>query len=654
LKVLPLSTGARALIEKKFVSILKQTLEEVRTSCREVDMLDTVSASGSGSEEEKKQRKPSKKRKHTGELVGSSSYQNDNLPDLMDAIFSVMDVVIASTKPTTSTSEEGINSSFSAEYMKTVIRTAAEEAAVVLGSWISLCQTALKIRDPDTEHLQSWIAPFIEIWNSHTAEAEETSLILFSRHCTPPILSLLRAVKDRKSSKVDWAPQLEQLISRNIMNPAKAAKWENPDSDLLSRLTKLSVLQDTANTSQLFEVAIRSIQPHGSRRRRPNDDTWLQTVFKTLKDAMPASNAASNRRAVGALLQCAIDHKLGLDLADLQIMTSEYALPEGRDGWELLATIIKLDANVFLIPNEEQDLLKELLDRITKTSIEDSWTQVSDQVVSEVLVPLMGDFAKARDLSGFLRHWLVQLIEFDRLQKEARRFDMGFGAWEDDALQSQLSKLLEPSLTLQQITQILDWLSFEVTEHPDAVCILLEAIAGSIHHEEVVDTVGLRLYRIMFDNGVSDKLDDRYKWRSWRILSRSLDWLMAPDVGELAKLWGQVPRVKPFKSLLSKGLSSVIGNASPLEKLEVVRFLCAAWNSAGKDSPMEASCKPFTLNVLRQLAQEMKWRTGELNGGEDLGSEVCGSTHNVLEPGLGWTTWSSAKFMFVDYPKIIE
>jgi nucleolar pre-ribosomal-associated protein 2 len=69
---------------------------------------------------------------------------------------------------------------------------------------------------------------------------------------------------------------------------------------------------------------------------------------------------------------------------------------------------------------------------------------------------------------------------------------------------------------------------------------------------------------------------------------------------------------------------------------------------------MEASCKPFALNVLRQLAQEMKWRTGELKGGEDLGSEVCGSTHNALEPGLGWTTWSLAKSVFVDYPKILE
>jgi nucleolar pre-ribosomal-associated protein 2 len=647
LLILPRATAARALIDKQFMSILRQTLEEAGKVRVDVVMAEASSIFDSGSKEEQKPKKSTKKRNHDGELVGNSSPGND-LADFIEAILSVVDVMIQSRKSITD--EEGKNFAFAAEYMKTLIRTNAKEAAIILGSWLSLCQTAFENEALARKDLKNWLAPFVEIWNSHMTE--EHSLMQFSLHCTQSVLSLLRAAKTGRHPKLDWAPELEALISRNIMNPAKIEKWEQPDSDLLSTLTKVSVIQDTANAPRLFEVAIRSIQPHGSRRRRPNDDTWLQTVFKTLKDAMPPQKASRNGKDIGAMLQCAIDHKLGLDLSDLRAITSEYSLPEGREDWGLLAIVIKLDANVFLIPNGEKDLLQTLLDRITKTSIDDTRPEVSDQVVSEVLVPLMGEFAKARDLSGFLKHWLTQLVEFDKLRKDAMRFSMDFGAWEDDALQEQLRKLLEASLTLHQINQILDWLSTEVAEHPDAVCVLLEAIAGSINHEEVVDAIGLRFYHIMFDSGVSDKLDGRTKWRSWRILSQSLGWLMAPNIDELSRLWQQ--SAKPFKSLSSRAISNVIGNTSKLERLEIRRFICAAWNFAGKNSQMETSCKPFALNVLRQLAQDIRPLPAELRSGEDLGNEACDSAHKTLEPGFGWTTWSSAKLVFVEYSKILQ
>jgi nucleolar pre-ribosomal-associated protein 2 len=614
-------------------------------------------SSTSAFEDEDAPHKASKKRKHTGELVSNPiSERNKHLPDLMDAIFSVMDLMIQSTQYISETSKNRSISAFSAEYMKTVIRTAAKDAAIILGSWLSLCETGLRDHGFDKEDIQNWISPFVDIWNTHIAD--DNSLMQFSLYCTQPVLSLLRAVKDGKYLKIGWAPQLEQLLSRNIMNPAKAARWEDTESELLSTLTKISVLQDTANAPRLFEIAIRSIQPHGSRRRRASDDTWLQTVFKTLKDAMPPQNAAGNGKDIGSMLQCAIDYKVGLDLSELRIITSEIALLEGLKDWGLLATIIKLDSNVFLIPNDEQDLLKDLLGRITKASIDPSWPELSVQVVPDILVPLMIEFAKARDLSGFLRHWFAQLVEFDRLRNEAMLFSLDtFGAWEDEALQAQLSNLLEASLTVQQITQILDWLSVQVTEYPDAVCVLLEAIAGSIHQEEVVDALGLRLYRIMFESGVADQLDRRYTWRSWRILSRSLNWIMAPQIEELSQLWEQ--GAKPFNSLSSGVSSSFLlemysGNTVGLDSLEIIRFVCSAWEAAGKETRMENLARPYVLNILRRLAQDIRCFPQDLQGDTELGSEVCGAVQNTLYRGIGWMIWSFTKCVFLDYPKTIE
>ena len=69
---------------------------------------------------------------------------------------------------------------------------------------------------------------------------------------------------------------------------------------------------------------------------------------------------------------------------------------------------------------------------------------------------------------------------------------------------------------------------------------------------------------------------------------------------------------------------------------------------------MKALCKPYALNVLRQLAQDVRFLPAELKGNEDLGSEPCGSVIRTSEPGIGWIAWSSAKFVFAEYPKILE
>ena len=368
------------------------------------------------------------------------------------------------------------------------------------------------------------------------------------------------------------------------MIPAKAAKAADPESDLLNVLTRVSVIQDSANASLLFNVAIRSLQRTGLQRRRPQDNAWIQTVFIVLKDAMPPQRAEANRKAIQRMLESAIVHVVAFDLPLLRSVVLEYALSEGVTDWELLSTIIKLDANTFLILGEEKDLLKEVLGRITAAAIEPTWAGIYGEVVHNVTIPLMKEFAKARDLSGFIRHWYAQLVRFEKLRKDARLFSMPlFSAWEDDTLQLELSKLLEPSLTVQQIDQLLDWLSSEVKTNPDIVCVILEAIGGSITREDVIDDVGLRLYDIMFDDGTSNELNGRYHWRSWRILSRMMVWIEDDEREELSKHW--LENKKPFDTLAAKGgsnglLEMVAGNTAELEILEVLRFLCAAWSSA--------------------------------------------------------------------------
>lgn len=554
-----------------------------------------------------------------------------------------MHFITASTEPVVGLLEASNELAFTAEYMKTTIRTTAEEAAVIFGLWLSLSPVLTESAIPKSRS-ESWISPFIELWQARIST--ENDLTLFSIHCTKPLLQLL--------GQGNWKEQLEQVVARNIIIPARSDYIGTLETTLLTNLTKISIIQDSANAPILFDIATRSIQTNGSKRRKPQDDIWLQTAFISFQEAFLPQRHEENCKALGLMLQTAINFKVNLNLPVLRKATSEFALLEGRNNWKLVADFLKLDGNVFLIPDAEEDLLDKLLSHITTLSLEKEWEFVGDQIVLDVLVPLMDEFAKARDLTGFIRHWFAQLITFEKLRKDQPLSIERFSAWEDDALQNQLSKLFEPSLTSHQITQTLDWLSSEVELNPEAVCVLLQAIAGAISKEELVDEIKLRLYHIMFDSGVSDKLDERYKWRSLSIISRTLGWAVGPAIDEAASLCNDL--AKPFDSLLQKGAlegsqEAVGPTRAGFYDLEALRCVCALWSAAETGSLLERIVKSTMLDYLNSLAEQLKAFPRRFIEDHAQTSKVCGVRQNTLYRGLAWDMWSLARCVFVEYPK---
>ncbi|KAL2068761.1 hypothetical protein VTL71DRAFT_15099 [Oculimacula yallundae] len=642
LRKIPLPNAARILVERQFLSIIRRTLEEAQKSTSN-DVQTRLNPESGATEQESV--KASKKRRRSGELVTkSNASESMALSTLLDAIFSALNCVVQNTKATSSNLDGEPSSAFSAEYMKTAIRTPAEEAATVLGLWLSLCHTALP-QARGVVSVEFWLAPFVEVWDSHITV--DNSHLPFSLHVTESLLSLLRSSKEAYFP-ASWIERLDILVARNIVLPMKA------DQSLLEPLTRPSVLQNTGNAPLLFDIAIRAAHPTGSARRRKSpDEKFLQSMFGSLKVSI-SSVKGDHGNQIRAMLQLAIDQKLDLDLDVLREITSESAMAD----WNTLATIIELDANVFLL-GEDTVLLDQLLEAITKASLSQSWSGTQDKVVSTVLVPLMRAFAKARDLSGFIRHWFSQLVLYEKLREDVNV--TLFGAWEDEALQIELQKLMEPSLNISQIVKILDWLSEEVTEHPDAVCVILEAVAGSVSGEEqVVDAINSRLYEIMFENDTTVNLHSRYRWRSWRILSHSLSWLEVGDLNKLGELWED--QAKPFNTLSSLSKSESILKIKPkekrgLESLEIFRFACSAWTSATKQrksvSSVQSRAKPALLSLLQGLAKDVSQLFVDLQDNKELGDEVCGSKQNNLSRGKGWMIWALVRCLFIEHPDVL-
>lgn len=373
---------------------------------------------------------------------------------------------------------------------------------------------------------------------------------------------------------------------------------------------------------------------------------------------MPPLRVKENGEAIQCMLDSAMKFNVQFEISILCAIVSEFAVSSSATNWKLISTIVKLDANTFLIPNANQDLLGEVLRRITAACTEPTWAANQKQMVYDVVVPLMGEFAKARDLPGFIRHWFAQVIAFEDLRKQASSTSIEtFSVWEDDALQKELKKFLEPSLTVQQLIQLLEWLSGEVEKNPDAVCLILEAISGSIISENFVDAVGLRLYHIMFNHKLPNKLDKRYRWRSWRLLSRTLTWVQPNHVEEISQLWNQ--NHAPFDGLnrnlrVPSLFQTVEKDTIGLEILEILRFGCVARSNATDGSQIIGLAEKLILDLLQSLAGELKLFLEVLTNNTDLGNESCDTRQNTLNRGAGWMIWSYVQCVFVENVDVLK
>ena len=629
------------------MSILKQSLETVRdlehqkASDTVIDQMST---------DHQQVGKNSKKRKRNGEIVNIES--SFNLHDWMDSAYTAVSYLVELTKSIGASGTQAKGHVFSAEYMKTVLRTTAEESAQTLGAWLLLCGRLTKQLPLDDTRVQFELSAFIEVWQHHFAHSED--LVLFSLHCSSSLLSLLHTLSKGDLPSHYQKAQLEQLVACNIIIPAKADFSDDNESDLLGTLTRVCVLQYPANASILFDVAIRSVPSPGSKPRRPHDAAWLQKTFVTFKEAMPSRRSEEQHDAIYRLLQAAITHKVELDPVILRDTITIHGMQDGSTHWGILSKAIELDSTVFMTPDKKEDVLPDLLARITKESTMDAaWSKYKEKVITRTIVPLMKAFAKSRALSDFIRHWYAQLVEVANLrQNSTDKSLISDSAWESHHLQKALGEVFEASFTIKQIQDLLTWLDSKVDENPGSVGALLEAIAGSLTQEAVIDAVGLRLFHTMFNIKAFEGLEDRYKAKCWRILTQTLPQLPNSQLEELALLWKQ--GATPFDRLTLNVHDAILENGMNLAHIEGLRFACAAWLAAPTGSTLEALSKPIVLGILDCLASA-KW--GLPIGPEPqkplLTSQIIGNPTSMHSED-SQRGWSQISAIIVDYPRVFS
>ncbi|KFY30477.1 hypothetical protein V494_08148, partial [Pseudogymnoascus sp. VKM F-4513 (FW-928)] len=621
----PVPTAARCLNERKGVGMLRIGAEEA------------VGRRTQESKEEKEgkaDKSGSKKRKRGGEAATNGNIEEETY-DVAEAMYEVLEQIVGLASP----EEQLEGDAFAAEYMKSVTRLALEESAKLLGSWLELCRLT---RDRgDEAQLAGWLTPFIETWKARMDGGDDS--LLFSTHCLEPLLNL--------SSSPDllpqWQTQIEQLLSRNIILPARNAYTASKATDVLASFVTNAVASRPDFAPILFENAIHSLQPNSTHRSRTQDAAWLQALFRVLSDACPAEKREVKNGAINKMMKMCLEHKIPLDVDLLRTITSECGLhSEGTDE-EIIATVIALDGLVFTIQNaEEKDLLKDLFARITLLSTKPEWPEMADTYVDRILVPLMGHFAQARDLTGFINHWYEQLVAFDSIISDrSSKSDLAhFGAWEDEALFEKLKEVMEASLTSEQIKSILDGIR-EKTGSPGPALVIMDAVSGALTREETIGSTELPLWAFSW---VMDHKDvpGRYKHRQPQILTHIMD---ATTQTAFQQQWGS--EIDMAKHVANARVMVTASNSlvELFRSAASQHTLLSLVNKELANEKLVLAMKDVTQSFFTEDA--IPWFASSGKGSKKKVSEGRSIAIKLQTPD---TALALAKTILVDYPNLIK
>jgi nucleolar pre-ribosomal-associated protein 2 len=636
----PRRNAARVLNERKFLGLVESAIEEFLGGAETEKAAtdgdgDVVMSDAPESGSKAKSKSKSKKRKRDGRLVESesandatSNLQGDSKTMLRNVIYGVMDTIVGLSRP----------ASLEGEYMKSVLRTS--EAAKILGLWLKFCQSAILSTGQELVQ-EKLLEPFIEVWRARVIKPGQD--VLFSNHCVQPVLSLLSTIGDGWGQ---WKLQLEELLARNVIIPAKTAYGASSDTEVLKGIVGEILDAQPSFGTTLFDIAIRCIQPHPSKRRKPTDTAWLQAIFALILESIAKTASSSSSPIITSLLQSCIAHQVTLDLPLLRSIITQYALTETVVDWSLVSKIVKLDSNTFLIPEPEEDLLEKLFSAITIVSNGSSWLEVADQVVDGVVVPLMGESAKARDLTGFVFKWYAQLVV---LQEKRGKSSVSYlSAWEDDALIVKFREVMEPSLTIEQIKELVDWLEERSKECFEAVLVIADAISGAVSKEETIDMMGCRLSSLVFS---TKKMKTSFEHRPWRVAARTLN-LASVNVNN--EQWED-----EVKSLC-KRIKKADLLFKPYKTLEIFRCLSSMWCMSHPGSRRQLSTKlqgevrDLLDRSLTQAFELLGSISAALKSGSDIGDERWGARVLAVDRQSGWFACEYANAMLVEYPEVLE
>lgn len=401
------------------------------------------------------------------------------------------------------------------------------------------------------------------------------------------LLSLLRRetnFQDEARPKHEAIRTVERIIAEHVFLPARAqgsdlgyrrSNKSEDDSVDLEELTstlklELASLRSGAETSNaalqvyqhaqdavpyLLDIALRCVNTSTPKRRiaeRPWIDAVVATLTKVAGPPMQVSNGdtlGQSNQTVASLLDVVASRDLSLSTEALVQLVDKHChlkeTPRGDEPLELVSPpdflvaskVLAMDAGVFVGSSNPATkkvdtdgksyayLGRSLLTTVSEHGLTSTYKNL---LVEQILVPLMKAFARVRDLRFFLNSWL----EYLKLTPECQAAE--WFVWSDQQLSDALKEVLEASLTVTQVRDIIESIYRPLENLSDesthlvadvyARSVLLNAVVSALHSDATIDellpllrTTAIRLEECL--NHIS-KQQSLNATHSWEVLAK--------------------------------------------------------------------------------------------------------------------------------------
>lgn len=686
--VLPVSRSAPHMRDASLPTILERALFELFDSSSNAqsedvhmeDASDSSDASRTGS-------KPSRKRKR-GEH-GTTSNQVISKKNGPNTLFHAVRVVAATVIFLASRNDKSPDTT-QAELMKMVLRTESAQAARILRFWLEGVTQLLSVKSASPSDVNDALdlSLVVEIWDARILDSIDevgVSADEFSTECLVPTLTLLETLGSLRRQHsthisaiaVDRATQkLDRLLAKHVLAPSRAAFFADvteepvkPTSEreakalsnnlapLRAKLLQAAQIEDAGDSlppqlallfnavSTLLDLAIRA-SPSRSPKGKLAEKPWIQAVFAVLAACAGCSLDAppkfvTRETAVGALegaLRVLQVHNVSISPGLLETIFWYYGgvkYPEHQEKqihWPLIASLIKLDASVFVAepktglkvsPDKDHtDLAEFIFERISAEEMKNpSFTFTPPQgltkshhtetfpstgktlVIGQIIIPLMSAFVRNRNLLGFLRRWDQQLVRIYGHETKKALKKRQEHVWENQDLSKALGEVFEQSLTQGQISTLVEEHAQRITKLGEAIenganedvkkyagyrnaassAFILPAILQAVRADETVMTLRPHL-ETLFRSFITWVQDDRFSLHSqvsqtWFTLSQLLAKLWPIDLHRSPNLQGEL-----LEPLIPSALNDISGSRTG----DSVRRI---------DSSAQSAAMLFLLNV---------------------------------------------------------
>ena len=587
---IPLFSLAKALADRRFIAVLRQTVKDITTSTAADDSKPT----------------PDRKRKRSSPAPfdANSLRKPEGCVQSSDALFEALKTLLSRL----GTVEMSTRDAVGAEHIKSLFASPATEALETVGPLFTMCHNCVGLMQSDSDPRASWIKVASEIWDlRQRGRADAFDVTTHVSKIALPMFGKLdvdvSAIHGGESSypelplqiRRSWAADLRDFLQRNVLLPGRAAFMAAGDLEVLNTAVLMTSRHAAVTSPAIYLLAQNSPKPLDEKSKVKVSE-WMNEVIKAVEGTLPNVAIDTRTRILEGILREAQKDETKVDEDMLLKICSKYGFESGNIRWSVVSAVLRLDPDMLFGGEKGQELLGNIIKSIRDFDIAD---EENVGYAMQIIEAISTAFTNAKDFAGYLKLWYEELCKVD---------DASAGSpWLQPSIRydnSVFSKQkLELEITVKQLLDVLEWLESQDPLRPGCLYVILDSVAIGLRSPEFTDVVGPRISELVVKSlTVKDKQTSLFPLR-WSVLARVMPWL-APEARDT--LWTELT------DTVVKVLGS--GKLSEEDTLQALKFSFTAWSLMTPDGNSQEGVSSTTLTAADRLLEEIPSKVGKKSG----------------------------------------